>query len=247
MKTNVKLTIAYDGSDFAGWQRQPEKATVQGFIEQALKIIFKEDISLVGAGRTDAGVHALKQVATFTTTQDVNPTKVAWQLNSLLPTSISIKECQLVSLNFHPRYQAKRRTYYYYLLNSRYRFPFWHKYCWWIARPLNWEQIKACLPIFLGEHNFASFTVNQEKNTVRTVYEFSLEPQFFIAEGLYKFSITADGFLHHMVRLIVGTLVWVGTGKLKPEQVKQILAAKDIRLAGPKAPARGLFLASIEY
>jgi tRNA pseudouridine38-40 synthase len=216
-------------------------------VEEALKTILREAISLDAAGRTDAGVHALGQVATFTTSQPLDPHKLTWQLNSVLPSEIAVKSCDFVDLNFHPRYHAKKRTYYYYLLNSPVRFPFWHRYCWWVARPLNWAAIKQCLPLFMGTNDFASFTVNQEKATVRTVYHFDIQPNFALAEGLYCFRITADGFLHHMVRLIVGTLVWVGTGKLNQAEVKEIIAAKDVSKAGPKAPARGLFLAKVEY
>lgn len=246
-RKKVSLLLAYDGSNYAGWQRQPDKPTIQATVESALKTILREEVSLVAAGRTDAGVHALGQVATFITSQPINPSKLTWQLNSVLPPEIAVKSCDFTDLTFHPRYDAKRRTYYYYLLNSPVGSPFWHKYCWWVARPLNWAAIKQCLPLFIGKHDFASFTVNQEKATVRTVYHFDIQSNFELTEGLYRFRVTADGFLHHMVRLIVGTLVWVGTGKLNKPQVQEILAAKDVTQAGPKAPAKGLFLTHVEY
>lgn len=246
MKQNFKLTIEYDGTAYRGWQRQKEGRSIQSEIEIALSRMTRQQIVLTGAGRTDAGVHALGQVANFVCDTRLSVESIQKGLNSLLPDDIVIIGCQSVPDDFHARYRAKRKTYRYRILNRPLPSAIGRQYAWHIRQPLNVEAMKRSLACLAGSHDFKSFegAGSPRSSTVRTVFEARLDDQ---GCGALVFEITADGFLRFMVRNIVGTLVQVGLGKLSDEDFGRILRIKDRRSAGITAPARGLVLVGVEY
>ena len=241
---NLKLTIEYNGTNFYGWQSQPDKPTIQKTIEAALEKILNHKVSLIGAGRTDGGVHALGQIANFTTTNFILPSKLLKGLNSLLPMDIVVKSIQEVDKNFHSQYHAKSRVYEYHVWNHPIHSVFFHSFCWHIRKKLPLDPMKEAVKFILGKHNFASFqAAGCDRNPVREV----LQCSFKINNPRIIFSIEADGFLRHMVRNIMGTFFDVGKGKLKVSDFKQILEEKDRTKAGITAPAKGLSLKEIKY
>lgn len=246
MNRNFKLTIEYDGTDYHGWQRQRAERTVQQEIETVIGIMTGGPVTLIGAGRTDAGVHAHGQVANFACDTKLTPGIFLKGLNSLLPEDIAIRCCQEVSLDFHARFRAKSKTYRYRILNRPVRAPIGRQYAWQILKPLDLPAMQRAAGAICGTHDFKAFesTGSPRSSTVRTVFGARL----YDAPGGYVcFEIQADGFLKYMVRNIVGTLVRVGQGKLDPQAVEQILASKDRHLAGITAPSRGLCLVRVDY
>jgi tRNA pseudouridine38-40 synthase len=205
----------------------------------------KEDITVIGASRTDSGVHALGNVAVFDTYSKIPPEKMCFALNQRLPEDIRIQESCEVPLDFHPRFCESVKTYEYKILNRRFDIPVLRLYTYFVYVPLDIEKMKKAAEYIVGEHDFKSFCSarTQVTNTVRTIYELKLEKQ----EDIIKIRIAGNGFLYNMVRIIVGTLIKVGMGVYPPEYVKEILEACDRNLAGPKAPAKGLTLVGIEY
>lgn len=242
---NLRLIIEYDGTNYHGWQRQKEALTIQGEIEDTIHSISGERVKLVSSGRTDAGVHALGQVANFHTKSSLDA--ISWQraLNSLLPQDISIKKADFVPLEFHSRYSAKSKVYRYVILNQLLPSVFYKDYAWHIPYPLNLRRMRKGMRYLLGTHDFSSFQASSYivKNPVRTIRYIEMEKRM----NFITIIIEADGFLHHMVRNIVGTLVEVGRGKIGPEEVKRILVLKDRRKAGPTAPPHGLYLVEVRY
>ncbi len=245
---NIKLTIAYDGTNYLGWQRQKSGPTIQGVLEETLARLLGHRIKLRAAGRTDAGVHALGQVANFLTTNKMPLKDLHRALNALLPKDIAIVKVEEVPIKFNAQYDAKHKTYFYQIYNHPIRHPLWRLYSWWVPQKLDLEAMKACLPLFLGQKDFASFrkTGSDIRTTVRTVYSVNLKRAVGIANML-RFEISARGFLRYMVRNIVGALVEVGLHRLTPEELKQIMEAKDRSLAPPPAPPQGLFLKEVVY
>ncbi|HBT20937.1 MAG TPA: tRNA pseudouridine(38-40) synthase TruA [Peptococcaceae bacterium] len=248
MKANIKLTIQYDGTNFNGWQVQkmhPQARTVQGVLEKALERIVKEPIKLIGAGRTDSGVHAKGQVANFHTTRPIPVEKWPIALNSILPPDVAVIEAEEVPEKFHARYWAKRKTYYYYILNRRYPDVFLRNYAYYISQKLNLEDMRRAAQLILGTHDFRSFCAagSSVKNYRRTVFE----ADFSFKGELLIFKITADGFLHKMVRLIMGTLIEIGRGKYPSSWMKEVLEARDVKKSGPAAPPHGLYLCKVYY
>jgi tRNA pseudouridine38-40 synthase len=246
MDHNFKLTIEYDGTNYHGWQRQPNGCSIQQTIEAAIAVMTRQKISLTGSGRTDAGVHALGQVANFKCRTPITPEAFQKGLNSLLPDDIVIRECALVSLDFHARYRAKAKVYRYYIRNQNLPSAIGRQYAWWIRAELDIAAMHAALGYIVGEHDFKSFegAGSPRSHTIRHVTRAELickEP------GNLALEIEADGFLRYMVRNITGTLVDVGTGKINRHQVKEILFARDRNLAGATAPAHGLFLINVRY
>ncbi len=243
---NIKLLISYDGTRYYGWQRQKEKPTIQGVIEEKLKVLTGEDVKLIGSGRTDAGVHALGQVANFRTNCELEPERLRRALNSLLPDDIYIKKAEYVPLDFHARYSAKSKTYEYRILNREEPDIFKRRYLWHVIPPLDREKMQEALSLIVGTHDFSSFrsSGSSSVNPVRTVFRAELISD---SDGLLRIVMEANGFLRHMVRNIVGTVVQVGYGKISLERFKEIFEAKDRRLAGKKAPAQGLFLVEVKY
>ena len=242
---NIKLTIEYDGKDFNGWQKQPNKPNIQGEIERAIYNITKEEVDLIGSGRTDAGVHALGQVANFKTNSNIPIEKLALAINSQLKNSIIIKKAEEVDERFHSRYNAKHKTYRYIINNSPCGTAIYRnlEYCFPIK--LDVAKMQEAAKYFEGEHDFKAFKSSEtsEKNSVRTIYNASVkqEGEKIIIE------LTGNGFLYNMVRIISGTLLDVGLQKIKPEKIKNIIEEKDRQKAGKTLPAHGLYLVEVKY
>lgn len=251
-ETRVLLEIAYDGTDFAGWQRQPGQRTVQGLIEEKLRFLCNQEIVIEGTGRTDRGVHSLGQCASFSANLGIPVERMAYALNRLLPDSIFIKKAMEVPFSFHARFDAKKKTYRYKIIESKNVDPFLRNYYHFVSRPLNPEWIRQGLAHMEGTHDFASFQASggkEMKSTVRRIFQTDLRcfSETPIKPGHLELSFTGDGFLYHMVRIMVGTLIEVGLGKRSPEEIASIIAQKDRRMAGPTAPPQGLYLEKVYF
>lgn len=246
MKRNIRLAVAYDGTQYQGWQRQTEAPTLQGVLEDRIRRMVQEPVTLIGSGRTDAGVHALRQVCNFATQSALPAAVLRRGLNALLPEDIRILEADEVPLSFHSRFDARSKTYEYRILNGDTPDVFLRRYVWHVGRPLERIEMQSCLAQLRGKHDFSAFRSSGSGNTnpVREVFRAELQGD---GTPLLKLVIEADGFLRHMVRNIVGTLVEVGFGRMHAVRFGEILFSKDRRLAGMKAPARGLFLTDIRY
>ena len=242
---NFKLLVEYDGTDYCGWQRQPEDPTIQGVLEDRLQQMTQSPVTLHGSGRTDAGVHALGQTAHFKSRTRLSPEDLLKGLNSLLPADIAVQTCNEVPLTFHARFDSRWKCYRYRILNQPVRRAVGHRYAWHIQRPLDVAAMATAARHLAGRHDFKSFesSGSPRAHTVRDV----MDAAWREADGHLEFDIRADGFLRGMVRNIVGTLVAVGMGKWDPEAVPELLRAADRRLAPATAPARGLFLVHVEY
>jgi tRNA pseudouridine38-40 synthase len=251
-KRNIKLLLAFDGTPYAGWQKQKSTKTVQGVIEEKLHIMTGEELCLNGAGRTDAGVHALGMVANYHTEANIPCQGFLKGLNSMLPIDIRVLEVSEVETDFHARLNAKAKTYWYNFSNCPIQLPTERLYAAHFFVDLNFEAMRHGLTYLVGTHDFSSFEGAgsrdhqiSRRGAVRTIIEASLET--LGASGNHRFIITGDGFLRHMVRNIVGTIFAVGKGRLVQTDIAAILAAKDRSAAGPTAPAAGLFLKEIFY
>ena len=242
----VRLVVAYDGTGLSGWQRQADDPTVQGHLEEALARVAGHPVTVQGAGRTDAGVHARGQVAHFKTRTNRTCEAFLKGGNSLLPNRIAILEAETVSPEFHARFSAKSKIYDYDILNTSVRFPLLRNYAWHLPRRLDIDRIREALSLLPGEHDFAAFqsTGSIVQSTTRRMLDASLS---FPGEGLVRISLEADGFLRHMVRAIVGTLVMVGQSRITVERFREILRSADRSQAGPTAPAQGLCLRLVKY
>jgi tRNA pseudouridine38-40 synthase len=242
----IKLTIEYDGSGFHGWQRQKRDRTVQETIEQALARMTGEQVTLIGSGRTDAGVHARGQVASFQTTSRLDAEIFFNGLNSLLPGDVRIRACDQMPDGFHARFDVRCKHYRYQILNRPIAPAIGRQFVWHIRKPLNVTAMTKAAGALLGTHDFKAFegTGSPRAHTVRTVTESTIQA----AEGgNLTYDIQANGFLRFMVRNIVGTLVEVGLGKRSAEEMKAVLASKDRGRAGATAPPQGLFLIDVSY
>ena len=238
--------MEYDGTAYHGWQRQKTDRTIQGEIEKALKTMTDKPISLAGSGRTDAGVHALGQTASFKSDAGLSPVIYARGLNSLLPDDIHIKTCELVDPEFNARYNVLSKMYQYRILNRDMPSIMERHYVWHIKHLLNVEAMQKAASYFVGEHDFKAFegTGSPRTSTVRHIIRAEIRPGI---HGQILFDIEANGFLRYMVRNVIGTLVDVGKGRILAEDVKRILLARDRSLASATAPARGLFLMKVNY
>jgi len=242
--SNYKLTIAYDGTNYRGWQYQPDQSTIQGTIHRALQIITKRRPKLYGAGRTDAGVHALGQVANFHTKLSIPPDSMKRAINSLIPPDIRIMKCEIVDDKFNARFHSKGKVYEYRVYRGEIVSPFLYRYVAHVYFPLDVEAIKKASELLVGEKDFSSFTSESEgKNKIRKIESFEVWEE---GEMLY-FRVRGNGFLKYMVRIMVGTLLEVGKGKITLNDFEKILEAKDRTLAGPTAPPQGLFLLKVLY
>lgn len=243
---NIKLTIEYDGTDFHGWQRQPKERTVQGVLEEAIAQVLGHRVRLIGASRTDRGVHALGQVANFKTTSKLPPQTMLKAFNAVLPEDVVIREVEEVPLDFHARYRAKSKVYEYRLFLWPVRSPLQRRFSWHIPDSLDIGAMRECCRMLIGTHDFSSFMLSgsDTKNPIREMQraEILLRPPRHIA-----FVFEATGFLRGMVRSIVGTLVDVGRGKLNPVQFKEIMEARDRSRASITAPPQGLFLVEVKF
>lgn len=296
MTRRILLRVAYDGTNYHGWQLQPNAATIEGELNRALCALTGEEIVVTGASRTDAGVHALGNVAVFDTTSRIPAEKFSYALNQRLPEDIVIQSSKQVADDFHPRHCDCRKTYEYDILNRTFPLPAYRNTAYFLYGTLNIEAMRRACQAFLGEHDFASFCAAgaQVQTTVRTIYSLEVECRPLTEAGtpvppasgeavnaaagksgeqvqqtqpasgetairaagganagsadqLLTIRVKGNGFLYNMVRIIAGTLVEVGRGHIKPEEVAGIIAAKDRAKAGPTAPARGLRLVEIEY
>ncbi len=257
---NIKLTIQYDGADYSGWQIQnpisshKNVVTIQRILQDAIKKITGEDAQVVSAVRTDAGVHAMGQVASFKSQSGLGLDTLKRAINAMLPPDIRVIDVEECPLNFHPRYSAKGKTYFYII--SRAYSVFLRRYSWHIPQILDCDLMRQAGAYLIGEHDFSSFMAAGSgcRNPIRRITNIEISElqsiefmTFNINVPVIKISISANAFLRHMVRNIVGTLVQVGRGKIPPSQIVDILRLKDRRLSGPTAPAQGLFLERIIY
>jgi len=242
----VKLTLSYDGSGYLGFQVQPGGPTIQSVTEEALSRILQEPVKVRAAGRTDAGVHALGQVVDFAVSGDRPTETVLRGGNALLPADIRILSASDVPESFNARRDAKEKEYRYFLNLCPVASPFFSRYSWHLEKPPDLVAMREGLGHLVGEHDFSSFRGQgcTAKTTVRTIYRVGLEEEI---PALFSIRITGNGFLRHMVRNIVGTIVEVGKGKVRPERVQELFSLKKRVEAGPTAPAHGLFLWNVAY
>jgi tRNA pseudouridine38-40 synthase len=242
---NIKLLIEYDGTEYHGWQVQPNALTIQEIIQTKLEIMTRHPIRLTASGRTDAGVHALGQVAAFFTSSRIPLEGFRQGLNSLLPRDIIIRSAEEADLSFHPQFTAKKKTYLYRILNRESPSAIERRFSWHIPRPLNLEGMVNSARYLVGCLDFSSFQGADPDGTdpVREVFRAEWEG----CRDFLLFTIEANGFLKHMVRNIVGTLVEIGRRKIPDEEFEGIIAARDRRQAGATAPPQGLFLVRVDY
>ncbi len=243
---NIKLTIEYDGKDFNGWQKQPDKLNIQGTIEQAIERITGEKVDLNASGRTDAGVHAIGQVANFKTNYELPIEKWPLALNANIKKSIVIKSAEEVEERFHSRLSCKRKTYRYVINNSKYGTAIYRYLETHIPQKLDIEKMQQAVKHFEGEHDFKAFKASgtSSKSSVRTIYK--AEVLQMPDERIY-IELTGSGFLYNMVRIISGTLVEVGLGKIEPNAIPSIIDSKQRERAGKTLPPNGLYLLNVEY
>jgi tRNA pseudouridine38-40 synthase len=255
---NLKLTLAYDGSDFAGWQVQPDATTVQGTLASAIGRVTGEKVLPQGSGRTDAGVHALEQVVTFVTESSIPTANFVKALNDVLPVSVRVLEVEEAALDFHARKSARAKTYRYRIYRAGICPPFLARYVWHYPFPLDEPAMAHAAELVEGEHDFSSFAaVDPERvrafnhdgpckfeiSNIRRIFSSNWQRQ----GDEFVYMVKGSGFLHHMVRNLVGTFILVGKGTLQPEDVTRIVQARDRSAAGATAPASGLYLVGVEY
>jgi tRNA pseudouridine38-40 synthase len=242
----IKLVVQYDGSDYVGWQRQGKGESVQGLIEQALAKIDGAPVTLHGAGRTDAGVHAVGQVASARVLSPLEDRRLARALNAHLPEAIRVTELTTVPDDFHARFSATAKTYEYRIWNGRTVPPFIRQYAWHIIEPLNVPLMQEASQAIPGEHDFAAFRSARSLNHT-TVREITTALWRRVDDQTLVFEIDGKGFLRYMVRSLVGTIVEIGRGQRPVDDIARLLSAPDRSQAGRTAPARGLFLMKVEY
>ena len=243
---NIKLTIEYDGGAYHGWQIQPGLRTIQGVMREQIAQITQKKVNLIGAGRTDAGVHALAQVANFKTESTIDLPSLQRGLNSLLSPDIVVKGAEEVEEGFHARFKARSKTYEYHILNQPYPSAILRDYAWFIHHELDLPSMQKCGKLLIGSHDFSSFRASgdESRHSMREVIRLEIERR---ENNLVVIVIEANAFLREMVRSIVGTLVDVGRGKTSVSEFKEIFGAHDRRRAGMTAPAHGLFLVEVKY
>ena len=243
---NIKLTIEYDGKEFNGWQKQPNKLNIQGSIEAAIKQITGEDVELNASGRTDAGVHAWGQVANFKTESNLPIEKFPIAINTHLKRSIRIINAEEVDERFHSRLSCKRKTYRYIINNSEFASAIYRDLETHIPQKLNIEKMKKAIKYFEGEHDFKAFKASgtSSKSSVRTIYKAEV---YEMPNNRIYIELTGNGFLYNMVRIIAGTLVDVGLEKINPEDISNIIKQGKRELAGKTLPPNGLYLLNVEY
>jgi len=263
MSRTLKIVLAYDGTDLVGWQRQAEGVSVQGLLEEALSAFERRPVAVVGAGRTDAGAHALGQVASCRFEHALAGEALRRALNATLPGDVRVLHVESAADDFHARYSAHAKTYRYLILNADYASPFERRYTWHVTQPLNLGAMAAAASALVGTHDFAAFqgAGSASRTTVRTVARATVaSPPFVEVFGtalavsrrpedsrLIVFEMTGNGFLRHMVRNAVGSLVEIGSGRREPGWLVEVMAGRDRMQAGPTAPASGLFLVAVEY
>ncbi len=244
-KKRIKLIVTYDGTNYCGWQIQINGITVEEVLNREISRLLGEEIAVIGASRTDSGVHSMGNVAVFDTYSKIPAEKMCFAINQRLPSDIRIEHSCEVSPDFHPRYCNSVKTYEYKILNRRFDVPTLRLYTHFVYMPLDVEKMKEAAKYLIGEHDFKSFCSarTQVTTTVRTIYSLDVTKN----EDVISIRISGNGFLYNMVRIIVGTLMKVGLCVYPPEHVKEILEACNRNAAGPKAPAKGLTLIGIKY
>ena len=242
---NLKLTVAYDGTEFHGWQIQPDLATVQGELERAFGKLFNHPVHVTGSGRTDAGVHAHGQVASVQTERSMDTDAVLRGGNALLPSTIRVLSVEEVSLEFHPRHSARSKIYEYHVWRNPIVSPFHCRYVFPFRYALEEETVDRATEQFLGTHDFTSFcaTATEVEDRVRTIFDAGWDRE----DETWVFRVRGSGFLQYMVRTIVGTILDAGQRRIAVSSIPEIFAAKDRRLAGPSLPPSGLHLISVQY
>lgn len=242
----VRLTVAYDGTNYRGWQVQPNGITIEQVLNEKLSALLGEEIVVTGASRTDSGVHSLGNIAIFDTNTRMPAEKISFALNQRLPEDIVVQDSREVLSDWHPRYQNSRKTYEYRILNRTFRMPGRRFDTYFYYHPLDVEKMQQAAAYLEGEHDFKSFCAvgAQVKTTTRTIYSCNVTRD---ASDVITVRVTGNGFLYNMVRIIAGTLIKVGGGELAPEEIPLILEKKDRSAAGPTAPAHGLTMIGIEY
>ncbi len=241
-----KLTIAYDGTHYSGWQVQENAQSIQPLIQNALQTVLRHPLDLSGSGRTDAGVHAQGQTAHFDTPQSISSSKLRFSLNALLPPDIRIRQVELTEEDFHARYSARSKIYHYHLHLDPISDPFKRLYCHQVFGKFDLTQLKLGASFFLGTHDFTSFANTKEeslKDAIRTLYRLDIVEE----KGGIRLEFEGDGFLYKMVRNITGTLLDIAAGRMRADQIPEILTLRDRRKAGSAAPAQGLFLMEVIY
>ncbi len=255
-RRKLSLLIEYDGTDYHGWQRQKGQRTIQEVVENSLRRITGEEIKTVSAGRTDAGVHALGQVASFVTDSSLSCDTIKRALNALLPGDIRILDVKEVAMDFHPRYSARSKSYIYLIDISQKVSPFISRYVCHLKKDLDTARMKEALQYLKGTHDFSSFRASgcSARTTTRTIYEISIDEieefsflGFTLRDKLVRIRIEGNAFLRHMVRIMVGTIVEAGRGKITPRDIPRIINECNRNLAGITYPAKGLFLEKVYY
>ncbi len=242
----ILLTVSYDGTNYHGWQRQKDKITVAGEIERCLEKIYKEKIKIIGASRTDAGVHALDQKTTFSVHHsNIPPDKLKLVLNRILPLDIRVLKSEEVSQDFHPILHSKSKTYRYTIYNGNFDNPLNRLYSIYVDRPLNFKEMELAANEFVGTYDFVGFcaTGSSQKDTIRTIYNVNMYKE----KDFIYFEITGNGFLYNMVRTIVGTLIDVGLGKISSKDIKHIINSKNRKLSSKTVQAKGLTLIKVNF
>ena len=241
----VKMIVAYDGTNYSGWQVQPNGITIEQKLNEALTALLKEEIKVTGASRTDAGVHSLGNVCIFDTTTRMPAEKISYAVNQRLPEDIVVQDSCEVEKNFHPRFSKSRKTYEYRILNRKFRMPTRRLDTYFYYYPLDVELMQEAAWHLVGEHDFKSFCAAnaQSQTSVRTIYSCTVTRE----NDVIAIRVTGNGFLYNMVRIIAGTLIKVGAGELAPSDMDRILEAKDRSAAGPTAPAHGLTMIGLQY
>lgn len=241
----VMLKVAYDGTNYHGWQIQPNVVTIESVLNKTLSELFHENIKVIGASRTDTGVHAMGNIAVFDTTARIPAEKISYALNQRLPEDIRIQLSTEVASDFHPRHQNSKKTYEYKILNCAFPMPVYRLYSYFTYVKLDVEKMSEAASYLVGEHDFKSFcsTKTVAETTVRTIYDIDVEK----SQDMIVIRITGSGFLYNMVRIIAGTLMEAGKGTIAPEHMADILKARDREKAGPTLPACGLTLIGYEY
>ena len=242
---NLKLTIAYDGTGFHGWQIQPERRTIQGELQQTFQKLFNHEVKVTGSGRTDAGVHAHGQVANVETIRNMDTDAVLRGANAQLPPEIRILSVEEVNAEFHARRSARSKTYEYHVWRHPIISPFHCRFVYGYRYPLDEQAMDRGAECFLGTHDFTSFcaSATEIEDRTRTIFEASWQR----SDMTWVFRIRGNGFLQYMVRTIAGTLIQIGRRRMQPEELPQIFNAHDRRLAGPSLPAHGLHLIQVQY
>ena len=241
----IRLRVAYDGTNYSGWQIQPVAVTIEKVLDEAIYELTGENIHVIGASRTDAGVHAMGNVAVFDTNSTIPADRFSYALNRYLPDDVIIQKSDEVAADFHPRHCDTKKTYCYRILNTQLGIPQKRNYTWNVAGNIDIEKMKTAAQYLIGEHDFKSFCCvrTDAESTVRTVYSLDVNKE----EDEIHITISGNGFLYNMVRIIAGTLIQVGKGKYEPEYIRQMLGACDRTQAGQTAPPQGLTLMKIEY